>query len=197
MESEKLKEIEIMGVTEQGSDGAGPVFYNSRLSLYWWHLEKMYFVLRWIAVILNAEEGLSLSLCLISALREENEVGWVAASLKEPQGAIGVAEQGWASPAWTRQEPTLPLPPARPYASAWGEQRPKALLCASRRVLHGRISPRTGTLWHQLDTVKFLTQAVAQGVEGQNLSVPSCPWYREVEMLELILLSPIKLMSEE
>lgn len=34
MESEKLKEIEIMGVTEQGSDGAGPVFYNSRLSLY-------------------------------------------------------------------------------------------------------------------------------------------------------------------
>lgn len=33
-ESEKLKEIEIVGATEQGSGGAGPVFYNSVLSLY-------------------------------------------------------------------------------------------------------------------------------------------------------------------
>lgn len=39
-ESEKLKEIEIMGETELGGGGAGPVFYNSRLSLYWLHLEK-------------------------------------------------------------------------------------------------------------------------------------------------------------
>ena len=109
----------------------------------------------------------------------------MAAGLKQPQGAIGVAEQGRASPAWTRQEPTLPLPPAHPYSSAWGQQRLKALLCASRRVLHGQVSPRTGTLWHQLDTVKFLMQAVAQGVEEQNLSVQSCPWYREVKMLEL------------
>lgn len=34
MESEKLEEIEIMGVTEQGSDRVGPLFYNMRLSLY-------------------------------------------------------------------------------------------------------------------------------------------------------------------
>jgi len=43
---------------------------------------------------LNAEERLSLSLCLTQALCEENEVGWVAVSLKQPQAAIGVAEQG-------------------------------------------------------------------------------------------------------
>lgn len=37
----------------------------------------------------------------VSALHEENEVGWIAASLRQPQGAMGVAEQGCASPAWT------------------------------------------------------------------------------------------------
>lgn len=59
MESEKLKEIEVMGVTEQGSEGAGPIFHNSTLSLYWWQLEKRkIFVLHWVALILNAEEGL-------------------------------------------------------------------------------------------------------------------------------------------
>lgn len=59
MESEKLKEIEVMGVTQQGSEGEGPIFHNSRLGLYWWQSEKkLCFVLHWIALILNAEEGL-------------------------------------------------------------------------------------------------------------------------------------------
>lgn len=108
MESEKLEEIEIMGVTEQGSDRVGPLFYNSRLSLYWWHLEKVYFVLQWIAVILNAEEGLSLSSCLISALCEEKDVRWVAASLNQPQvPLVWQSKAGLLLPALAKSPPFL------------------------------------------------------------------------------------------
>lgn len=56
-ESEKLKEIEIMWETELGGGGAGPVFYNSRLSLYWLHLEKKLFCLAMSSSNFECREG--------------------------------------------------------------------------------------------------------------------------------------------
>lgn len=60
---------------EQGSDRTGPLFWSSNFYL------ENYFILCWITVTLNAEEGLRNSLCLISALCGECEVR-LQASLK-------------------------------------------------------------------------------------------------------------------
>lgn len=67
---------------EQGSGRTGSLFCNTKLSFYRWHLKTIYFILCWITVTLNAEEGLRDSLCLISAMCGECEVRLQAASLK-------------------------------------------------------------------------------------------------------------------
>lgn len=125
-------------------------------------------------MILNAEEELNLSLCLISALCKEYEVKCLAASLKQPQGAISVAEQCWISPAWTCQEPPV-LRLQAVLAPALEGDRGSRLCFVPAGAFHGWTSLRMGTVWHWLGTVKFLVQAVAQGIEEQNLSVQSCP----------------------
>lgn len=62
--------------------------------------------------------------------------------------------------------------PACPYPTAHGA------LCQAESAPRAD-EPKDRHIWALLGTVRFLTQAVALGVEKQNLSVQSSPWHRE------------------
>lgn len=113
-------------------------------------------------MILNADKK-----PFVSALYEEVGVGWMAASLKQPQGAMV-----WHSravlllPALPKSPSlSLPLPVLTPAHGA---------LCQPESAPRAD-EPKDRHTWAPTGHGRFLTPAVALEVEEQNLSVQICP----------------------